>query len=221
VAARRIRAYASSRPTIEDAVSFARGFRFARLGIRPVQRPAEITRLLKLIVEEGPQRIVEIGTAAGGTLFLLATFAPDDARIMSIDLPEGYAARKVPLYRKFAREGQRVDLLRADSHAATTVDAVREWLGEESLDLLFIDGDHRYDGVAMDTQLYTPMVRAGGLVVFHDIVPGAPESVGGVPDFWRQVRARSDDVTEIVESWQRGGFGLGVIRKRSASGQPL
>jgi predicted O-methyltransferase YrrM len=39
------------------------------------------------------------------------------------------------------------------------------------LDFLFIDGDHTYEGVKQDFEMYTPLVRKGGLVAMHDIVP--------------------------------------------------
>ena len=37
------------------------------------------------------------------------------------------------------------------------------------IDLLFIDGDHSYAGAKSDIQLFTPHVKVGGLVVFHDV----------------------------------------------------
>lgn len=33
---------------------------------------------------------------------------------------------------------------------------------------LFVDGDHSYNGVKLDIQLYTPRVVPGGLIAFHD-----------------------------------------------------
>jgi hypothetical protein len=36
------------------------------------------------------------------------------------------------------------------------------------IDLLFIDGDHTYEGCARDVQQYVPFVRPGGYFVLHD-----------------------------------------------------
>lgn len=36
------------------------------------------------------------------------------------------------------------------------------------LDFLFIDGDHNYDGVKKDWELYSPMLIQGSVVAFHD-----------------------------------------------------
>ncbi len=38
-------------------------------------------------------------------------------------------------------------------------------------DLLFIDGDHGYIEVCSDYLRYSPLVRAGGVVAFHDVIP--------------------------------------------------
>ena len=34
------------------------------------------------------------------------------------------------------------------------------------LDLLFIDGDHSYEGVRQDYKMYSKLVRDGGLIAF-------------------------------------------------------
>ena len=47
--------------------------------IRPLQNPWEISELMKRVREKQPRVIVEIGTAKGGTLFLLCQHAADDA----------------------------------------------------------------------------------------------------------------------------------------------
>lgn len=39
---------------------------------------------------------------------------------------------------------------------------------EQKIDFIFIDGDHTYDGVKKDWNAYSPFLRKGSLVVFHD-----------------------------------------------------
>jgi predicted O-methyltransferase YrrM len=218
VATHRVNSFVNKRPTIDEALDFAYSFRFAGFGIAPTQVRAEISELLRwLATSEAPRRILEIGTSMGGTLFLLATSAADDARLLSIDLPQGqfggsYNPRKDRLYRGFARRGQQIELLLGDSHEDSTRERVGQWLGGEPLDLLFIDGDHTRDGVLSDLRLYSQLVRQGGSVVLHDIVPGPPEMVGGVPDVWQKLPSSAKST--IVKSWQQGGYGLGILRKQ-------
>lgn len=64
------------------------------------------------------------------------------------------------------------------SHSPQVLRAV--WnLAEEGVDMLFIDGDHSFEGVLEDWLLYAPLVRPGGIVAFHDAV--ADISQAGVP----------------------------------------
>jgi predicted O-methyltransferase YrrM len=38
----------------------------------------------------------------------------------------------------------------------------------QAIDFLFIDGDHAYEGVRKDWELYSPLLAEGALVAFHD-----------------------------------------------------
>lgn len=51
--------------------------------------------------------------------------------------------------------------------------------------------------------MYSPLVQRGGIIAFHDIVPGPPELVGGVPKFWSELKQEYgvDRVIEIVRDW--------------------
>ena len=127
----------------------------------------------------------------------------------------GGTRRRAKLYLGFAREGQRIELLRRDSHDAETVRRVQRLVAARGIDLLFIDGDHSYEGVKQDYLTYAPLVLDGGLIVLHDIVPGDDENVGGVPRLWRELK-RGTEVEELVADWDQGGYGLGLLRRRPA-----
>ena len=45
-------------------------------------------------------------------------------------------------------------------------DMVKNWT--QPIDLLHIDGDHSYEGVKKDFQLWSPFLKKGGTIVFHD-----------------------------------------------------
>ena len=55
-------------------------------------------------------------------------------------------------------------------------------------------------------------MKSGGIIALHDIVPGPPEKVGGVPEFWAELTADGVSNEEIVEDWGQGGYGIGVVR---------
>jgi predicted O-methyltransferase YrrM len=62
------------------------------------------------------------------------------------------------------------------------LDVIKNILDDRKVDFLFIDGDHTYEGVTRDFEMYSPLVKRGGIIAIHDIVPASPENVGGVPD---------------------------------------
>ena len=69
-------------------------------------------------------------------------------------------------------------------------------------DFLFIDGDHSYEGVRRDFELYSPLAEVGALVAFHDIVPSIPGGhgdPGDVPAFWGEIKNAQTVEAEFVE----------------------
>jgi len=173
-----------------------------RLGL--AQHPHEMRELLRVARRERPRRVVEIGTLYGGSLFLLTCAASGDATLVSVDLPPwelddpGELARCERL-RSLAREGQRLELLRGDSHAPATRREVQALLPGGRAELLFLDGDSSYDGIARDFRSYAPLVVPGGLVAIAGL---GPEGGGRLFAEVRSARA-----IEI----ERGGRGIGLL----------
>lgn len=188
----------------------------ASQAVYSMQRKPEIAAFLERAAALRPRIVVEIGTASGGTLFLLTRVAAPDALLVSLDLPGGrfgggYQAWRKPLYRSFAAAGQRIVLLRGNSHDAAMAARLRRLLAGRPIDLLFIDGDHSYAGVKADFDTYAPLVRPGGLVAFHDIVPDPQQPDMQVERFWKEVAARLPS-SELIESpGQQAGYGIGLL----------
>ena len=171
--------------------------------------------MLNILRPISPNNILEIGTARGGSLLLWTRIASEDATIISIDLPGGSFGGGYPLLRKlvysnFGKVRQKIILIRGNSHDSKTLGKVKCILQSSKLDFLFIDGDHSYEGVKRDFEMYSPLVRKGGIIAFHDIVPGPPEKVGGVPKFWQEIKHKFKHI-EIVKDWGQGGYGIGVL----------
>jgi predicted O-methyltransferase YrrM len=210
---------ASGVSTIEDAVTLAADWRYYRIKITPSQIRSEILDLLRLLSTRPPKTLMEIGTDKGGTLFLFSRVATPDALLISLDLPPGRPGWGYPPWRKevflsFARERQKIELVLADSHLPATVDLIGKVLGGRSLDFLLIDGDHSYEGVKLDFEMYAPLVAPGGLIAFHDIVPRRPEPFG-VPQFWQELK-KIRPVTEFVADWNQSGYGIGLVKNDRA-----
>lgn len=188
----------------------------ASQAVYSMQRKPEIAAFLERAAALRPRVVVEIGTASGGTLFLLTRVAAPEALLVSLDLPGGrfgggYQAWRKPLYRSFAAAGQRIVLLRGNSHDAAMAARLRRLLAGRPIDLLLIDGDHSYAGVKADFDTYAPLVRPGGLVAFHDIVPDPRQPDMQVERFWKEIAARFPS-SELIESpGQQAGYGIGIL----------
>jgi len=180
-----------------------------------IQRPQEIARFLSVLQSIQPRVVVEIGTAGGGTLYLLTRLAAMAGVVVSVDRPGGpfgggYGAWRGPFYRGFARGQQRIELLRCDSHDPFTLQRLRSVLREQPIDVLLVDGDHSYDGVSKDFSDYVPLVRHCGVVALHDICPDATQPENEVARFWRDVRDRYPHEEIIAEPGQ-SGYGIGLL----------
>jgi predicted O-methyltransferase YrrM len=185
--------------------------------VRPLQVPSEILHLVALVERARPKVVVEIGTASGGVLCLLARAAPEDATIISVDIPEdrgGYPHWRQRLYRAFGRGRQSMYLVKGDSHMGSTLTRVKEILSGKAIDFLFVDGDHTYVGVRQDFNMYGPLVRKDGLVAFHDVAfhPYAGPACE-VDRFWNEIKAAYEH-EEFIENPKQGWAGIGVLTQK-------
>ena len=195
--------------TIEEAIDYC-----VDRPILMAQVRSEILELGKILQASAPKRSLEIGTNYGGTLLMLCTVSPPDARIISVDLPSGrfgggYPRRKIPLFRKFPTADQQLHLIRADSHSPETKERVLRILSGEPLDFLFVDGDHSYAGVQRDFEMYAPLVRSGGIVAFHDIVAHKLDTECQVKKFWSEIKHHYRH-REIIEDRNQGSAPLAL-----------
>lgn len=179
----------------------------------PIPEAMQVPQELEVFKEKakGKKLICEIGTALGGTLYQLIQVADDNAEIVSIDLPGGkfggeYGQPDVKLMTSWLRANQQIHIIRNDSKGYMTVNKVKEILAGRKFDLLFIDGDHSYEGVKADYEIYKEF--AGDLIVFHDIAEHNREDVG-VRKFWKEIQG---DKTECIHDEKQGWAGIGFLK---------
>jgi predicted O-methyltransferase YrrM len=180
------------------------------------QKRSELLSFLDLLASRPPRFFCEIGSAQGGTLFLLARVCAPEATIISIDRRISWVRSLI--HEQIADRKQRVLCVRGDSGSSETIRRVKSILGGNQLDCLFIDGDHSLTGVKADFENYSPLVRPGGIIAFHDIVPDhrtrfgkeTMAATGDVPTFWSTLRSKFRS-EQFVENMEQDGYGLGVI----------
>jgi predicted O-methyltransferase YrrM len=186
--------------------------------LRSQQIESEIVPFLNTVQAANVRTCLEIGTAKGGTLFMLMQACSPEATIISIDLQNPFDKRFRLRFGK--QSAQTIHLIAGNSQANTSFNQVRNLLNGSALDLLFIDGDHSYTGVRRDYELYAPLVKQGGIIAFHDIMPDhgtlygqkTSSKAGEVYKLWQEIHPQYKCV-EFVDAAGQDGFGIGMIIK--------
>lgn len=144
--------------------------------IRLAQDNNELKNLSESVMKQNPKVIVEIGTWNGGTFFVWCRIFPDADNIISIDLPDGqygggYDIKRIKFFREFVsdRSNTVLDFIRGDSKSSESINSLKKILGEKKIDFLYLDGDHTYEGIKKDFEIYKDMMSDDGLIGFHDI----------------------------------------------------
>lgn len=144
------------------------------LGVPALINDPEIVLLQKYarIVSENA---VEIGSAFGGSSFLFLFQLPRSAHLFSIDpfivdsMGEFQATYEL-CYQHVTRALTDFGLEQKKTQWTLlphySFDVVKTW--NHSIDVLFIDGDHRYEPVKRDFNEWFPFVKEGGFILFHD-----------------------------------------------------
>ena len=135
------------------------------------QNPLECAKMFRILKQNPPRTFVEIGSHYGGTLYVFAGACKIGANIVCID--DGKRAKGRHCLRRVVRtlteEGYKVTWIRGSSHDDDTVRAATDLCGIRSVDAMFVDGDHSELGVLDDYRDYRGLIKAGGLMAFHDI----------------------------------------------------
>jgi len=128
--------------------------RICRQGLKEAVLLSEVAER----VESGV--IVEIGRNRGGSLVILAK-SSTNSYVYSIDRHDHKDAGTLDLCNKYGITNYK--MLVGDSGKIG-----ESWDKEKEIDLLFVDGDHSYEGVYRDLRIWVPYVKKFGIVMMHD-----------------------------------------------------
>ena len=113
---------------------------------------------------------LEIGSFIGASANFIATGLDNNSKLICIDTWENDAMT----------EGKRDTQKEFDANIEIFKEKIKKVQGYSTdvkdnvlsitpkIDMLFIDGDHSYEGCKSDWDLYIDMLKSGGCVIFHD-----------------------------------------------------
>ena len=163
------------------------------------QHGDELGPFAAMLAELQPKNVMEIGFRRGGTLAVWHELSR--GKVIGVDLPDEFSKQRAG---ELGKAYARTFFVLSDSHLAATLQDVTYILQGEPLDLLFIDGDHSYEGVLRDWEMYAPLVRPGGIVAFHDIQANPACEVKALWEMLNQQREHRE--FNIGGPW--GGIGV-------------
>ena len=142
------------------------GSNFANKGLLLLQFD-EAAFLFRLVRSRPAAQILEIGRYHGGSAFLFAVAGDHNSVVTSIDIaPQNDELLQIAL--KKSGLAHKVQLVVGDSRAVEAT--------VNSYDLIFVDGDHSYEGVLHDYEHWRKAVKPGGYLAFHNACSGSPQA---------------------------------------------
>jgi hypothetical protein len=143
-----------------------------------------------------PGRVLEIGCDCGNSTTAFLAGAADS--VTSIDIN--------PLCAENFPDSPKWSFILGDSRQKETYNKVCN----QQFDVLYVDGDHTYDGAMSDLLRYSQLVRPGGLVLIHDVL--ATDNFPGVWLAFSCFRGIHPLAVPFSAKYIRpGSYGLGVI----------
>ena len=111
---------------------------------------------------------LEIGSYIGASSLMIAKGLKKGSKLICVDtwqndaMTEGNWDSYKVFHDNTKAVSGKIRTLRMTSQAAGDI-------CHEPLDFLFIDGDHSYEGVKMDFDIWFPKLKSGGVIAMHDI----------------------------------------------------
>ena len=139
----------------------------ARRGFMVNQSPGELAVAYEQIWNTGAGTVVEIGVQHGGWLWAVRSACTTPLKCIAVSLAfsTGWPTFKTLL----TDSGATVLEIQGSSLNGETLGRVQAGLEGRPIDVLHIDGSHKAADVLQDYDLYSPLVRPGGLILMHDI----------------------------------------------------
>lgn len=148
------------------------------------------------LIELNPHNLLEIGIASGGTSLILSKIF-SNSTVYGLDLSDA-------LIPKTLRKQQNFKMVIGNSIERGTIEKLKSLC--EEFDFILFDGDHSEQGIKADIKNYIPLLRKGGLAVFHDIRHEPPAGIKTI--YYSKIKPQFPSSFEYFKNDNNNGYGL-------------
>jgi predicted O-methyltransferase YrrM len=132
------------------------------------KRPELVRKYFRLLADECPRRIVELGVERGGSTALVALLAEPDL-LLAVDVAPEIPAQLTEFIESKGLTRSIVPAFGIDQSNTTAVrDLVELHIGAEPVDLIIDDASHVLGSTRASFEVLFPRLRPGGLYVIED-----------------------------------------------------
>jgi predicted O-methyltransferase YrrM len=183
-------------------------------GLTTAQYAYEFMALVALYQRLSPAYVVEVGTWHGGSLWYWLRLAAPGAHIISIDQGPEYWRPAEPdfdmtQWQSWVKSGTYLHTVVGDSKDLETIARISSICPQ--IDFLFIDGDHSYNGAKADFENYGQLVRKGGVIAFHDLIPPPDRERIQVGKLFKEIQQAGYVTQELYSMPDQKRMGIGVV----------
>lgn len=116
--------------------------------------------VIQAIPEDGVY--LEVGVNRGKSLYIARQVAKKSVKVYGVDLRDDPKVKGTTFWQQDSKLGPPEDI---------------------KIDVLFIDGDHSYQGCMADIKAWEPHVKDGGVIFFHDADEGGPGVLRAITEY--------------------------------------
>lgn len=171
-----------------------------------------------IVRSQRPLRVLCIGSMYGFIPFMLTRACQDNnyGHVDFVDAVYGIKSKNPRINKSFWKETNFnnhfsflndpnwISFHKKTSEEYSKTSKQRRW------NYIYIDGDHSYEGVKRDFELYFPRLKKNGYIVFHDInKKNNKVKKYGVNKFWREIKKKNN--YSFIDF--NGECGLGILQK--------
>jgi hypothetical protein len=155
-------------------------------GLHIWQYPNQFSKYIVFMKQYAISSYIEIGCRRGGTFILTTEYLKifnEEINSVAVDIED------FPSINEYVKLNHNTKFMKINSQSQE----FKEMMNTNKYDVIFIDGDHSYEGVTSD---YNTCKESGSIFVFHDI---SSYACPGVVKFWNQLKFREKDEYDFFE----------------------